>query len=176
MGFSAFIGKQLERLVRKYEFFGQRMIEVDEEWYLLRVYLLPRYDKASYYPGLYLHRFFRSDKDRELHNHPWEFALSFILSGGYQEERLVDGEVQVFDRKPFTFNIIRGDDFHRVRLNNEEEGCWTLFMSFNKYKSWGFLDATTNKFIHWRAFIEAKGERVVNGDYAIKPGQVWPNR
>ena len=40
-----------------------------------------------------LHRIHRPDADAHLHNHPWRTCRSFILSGGYTEERLVDGEV-----------------------------------------------------------------------------------
>lgn len=39
-------------------------------------------------PNLYLHRFLRPDEDGELHNHPWRWAVSVMLAGGYAEERL----------------------------------------------------------------------------------------
>lgn len=42
--------------------------------------------------GVYLHRFHRSDVDRELHSHPWAWSYSIILAGGYIEERRMPRE------------------------------------------------------------------------------------
>ena len=42
--------------------------------YLYRWFLLPRNPVAN----VYLHRFFRDDEDRALHDHPWPF-LSIVL-------------------------------------------------------------------------------------------------
>ena len=36
---------------------------------------------------VYLHRFERPDNDRHLHNHPWPWAVSLVLTGGYDEVR-----------------------------------------------------------------------------------------
>ncbi|MGN6103684.1 MAG: hypothetical protein ACTHU0_01140, partial [Kofleriaceae bacterium] len=62
-------------------------IETDGDPYLTRV-LLPRIR----IPGVcdfrpMLHRFHRPDVDQHLHNHPWKWAVSLILSGSYVEER-----------------------------------------------------------------------------------------
>lgn len=133
----------------------KRMIsDLDGNPYLMRMYILPdRGKETTFRPGLFLHKFFRSDDDRALHNHPWRFAISFILYGGYQEERLIDGKVKVFDRKPFTFNIIRANDFHRVKLNDEQEGCWSIFLAFDRTQEWGFLDIDTNEYLRWDIFV-----------------------
>ncbi len=81
--------------------------------------------------GVYLHRFRRSDDDLELHNHPWESSVSFVLAGGYTEERRCDkpdGSWEVVRRRiePGEINVIMADTFHRVDLI--EEDAWTLFL------------------------------------------------
>lgn len=37
--------------------------------------------------GIYLHKFHRGDDDLATHSHPWRWAVSLILAGGYREER-----------------------------------------------------------------------------------------
>lgn len=84
--------------------------------------------------GLYIHRFVASDPLRGLHDHPWSWSVSLILVGGYREVR--PGGVRCL--KPFRFNVIRGNDFHRVLLNDGEQ-AWTLFFHGPRTKGWGFL-------------------------------------
>lgn len=105
--------------------------------------------------SLYIHHFHRSDVDRELHNHPWEWALSFILSGGYREERRV-GRNRVIGRDvlPFTLNWITDKDFHRVDLL--EKDAWSLFLTGPKSYSWGFWSRNTGVFTPWREFLNTK--------------------
>jgi hypothetical protein len=102
--------------------------------------------------GLYIHRFHQSDIDQELHNHPWNWALSFVIAGGYIEERRNEFD-QVTQRgvKPLSFNFIRSTDFHRVDL--VEDDCWTLFLTGPKARSWGFWDRTTKVYTPWREFL-----------------------
>jgi len=116
--------------------------------YLLRVYLTPERNWwRTRLPGLYLHRFFRGDHDRELHNHPWDWALSFILRGGYTEYRK-DGRyapVREYILRPGRLNIIWKDTYHRVELHDSVTGCWTLFIAAPRAardpdeESWGFV-------------------------------------
>lgn len=107
--------------------------------------------------GVYLHRFHRSDEDQALHNHPWRWALSFVLAGGYREERRFGNQVVQRDVKPLSFNFIRDVDFHRVDLY--EHDCWSLFVVGPKISSWGFWDRKTRAFVPWREFItQLRGE------------------
>lgn len=92
----------------------------------------------------YLHRFVDSDPDRGLHDHPWGHAVSLVLTGGYDEVRLVDkslptAEVPTSTRRllPGRFNRLRGEDYHRVVLNGRP--AWTLFVHGPRVKGWGFL-------------------------------------
>lgn len=93
--------------------------------YLSRWYLLDRFREGKGI-AIFLHRFHRGDDDQELHNHPWVWSVSFILAGGYREERRLRGWakrfVHVREVRPWSFNVIRGDDFHRVDLY--EEDAW----------------------------------------------------
>jgi hypothetical protein len=98
-----------------------------------------------------VHRFCRSDEDGALHNHPWEQSVSFILAGGYIEERRVGDQVETRLHQPFDFNLISANDFHRVDLI--EDDCWTIFVSGKKTQSWGFWDRNTKIFKSWREFI-----------------------
>lgn len=84
----------------------------------------------------YLHRFVASDPDRGMHNHPWRWAFSLILSGWYYEQTSYG--VGIVRR----FNALTGDSFHRVILPTERgvHECWTLFAHRAKdAKQWGFL-------------------------------------
>jgi len=108
--------------------------------------------------GVYLHKFHRGDDDRALHNHPWMWARSLILVGGYVEERRVSfpwdtARYRVARRivRAGAYNRIDADDFHRVELL--EKDCWSLFIAGPKTGSWGFWDRVTNEFLHWRDFI-----------------------
>jgi hypothetical protein len=106
--------------------------------------------------GLYLHRFHRGDDDQELHCHPWRWACSLILSGGYREERRVRGTDRVETRivRPGSLNFIRSDDFHRVDLLEGE--AWSLFLVGPKFTGWGFWNRDTGTFTPWREFIARK--------------------
>jgi len=97
--------------------------------------------------SVYLHRFLASDPDRGLHDHPWNKAMGFILSGSYSELRLnkksnkAKDEANVIERHfhPGNTNHIRGNDFHRIILEQNKQ-VWTLFSHGPKIKNWGFLE------------------------------------
>jgi hypothetical protein len=93
-----------------------------------------------------LHRFVASDPGRGLHNHPWKHALSLVLSGTYEETRMLDSRADnvLHSRwlRPGRFNFISGDIFHRVNIPQDRE-CWSLFVHAPKAKSWGFSSKNT---------------------------------
>ena len=105
--------------------------------------------------GVYLHRFHRSDDDNALHNHPWGWARSLVLSGGYSEERRQEDGATVTRRtvRPGSWVRIDAEDFHRVDLL--EEDCWSLFIAGPK-TGWGFWEresGVNGPTIPWREFI-----------------------
>lgn len=115
--------------------------------YLERYYLVTVFGVR-----FYLHRFVASDPGRGLHDHPWPWAGSVVLSGFYFEI------TRAGVRTVRWINGLVGDSFHRVVLPNEHgqpwdmEGaplgaaqpCWTLFFHRAKYvKPWGFFRPIT---------------------------------
>lgn len=118
-----------------------RIIRTDGDPYLIRFYI--KYNRLL--PGIYLHKFLRSDKDRELHNHPWKWSFSLLLTEGYLEERWNGERVEKLERKAGTINIIRANDFHRVELL--DVGPWTLFISGPETQDWGFMNPETGVYI-----------------------------
>lgn len=89
----------------------------------------------------YLHHFRASDPDRGPHDHPWNWAASLVLAGGYLEERLADfgtRRVTSHHRRPGTINRLRAGDFHRVILGTRAE-AWTIFVHGPWVRSWGFI-------------------------------------
>ncbi len=133
--------------------------------YLSKYLLLGRFrDRAGV--KLHLHRFHRGDADRELHNHPWKWALSLILAGGYRETYLdlievagrTSRRVRHREVRPGDLNAIRPDTFHRVELLDGE--CWTLFLTGDVVQSWGFLTVATGAFQPWREFYRARQQAI----------------
>jgi len=110
----------------------------DQQPYLERYHVL----RLPFGYRVYLHRFVASDPGRGLHNHPWRHALSLVLSGSYQETRMLDARADnaLHSRwlRPWHFNFISGEVFHRVNIPRDTE-CWSLFIHAPKAKTWGFI-------------------------------------
>lgn len=125
--------------------------------YLKRWYVIPRNSRFN----IYLHKFCRSDDDRALHDHPWDF-WSFILKGGYTEHT-ADGAVR---RPRFSLAHRKAEHAHRVELDSDcnctEKGrvppglpcqeipAWTLFFTTAKRRNWGFH--CPRGWVHWEKF------------------------
>lgn len=107
--------------------------------------------------GLCIHRFHVGD-DGELHNHPWRWAISLILAGGYREDRRVilssrmPPGVDSKEFRPGDINVLTAETFHRVDLLDGE--CWSLILTGPKTHSWGFWDSLTGKYESWRDFLK----------------------
>lgn len=109
-------------------------------------------DDSSY--SLFLHRFGLDDED-DPHNHPWTWAVSFIFSGGYIEERYdpTTGKLEYFPRPAPCINFITHKDYHRVILVDGKP-AWSLFLTGRQVSSWGFIDRKTRKWIHWEKYFQ----------------------
>ena len=127
--------------------------------YLTRYYL---FLKDHFFGNIFIHHFHRSDLDMGknglglLHSHPF-YGLSFVISGGYVEERrLADDSVIRRVIKPLSFNFIGADDFHRVELLDEVNGAWSIFFTGKRSKkSWQFWDRITKEYIDWKNVVGA---------------------
>lgn len=122
---------------------------------------LSRYRVLGWMPGsdwrwpfsVYLHRFHLPDQDEALHNHPWKWAVSLILTGEYLE---VQPDTWLW-REPGSIRVIRDTDYHRVdRLRGE---TWTLFITGPKVKSWGFM-VPGRGHVPWRERLAERGIEV----------------
>lgn len=125
---------------------------------------LSRYRVLGWMPGdkrrwpfsIYLHHFHRPDLDEALHNHPWRWALSIVLTGGYCEARSWGAQW----RKPFTVELLRADTYHSItRLQGE---VWTLFIVGPKAQSWGFL-VSGRGHVPWRKRFAERGIPATEG-------------
>lgn len=114
----------------------------DDAPYLERYYLMTVFGIR-----LYIHRFVGSDPDRGLHDHPFSWAISLILSGWYFEQ--TRRGVKRFR----WINFLTSDSFHRVILPRDASAdmcrptpwhklpteCWSLFIHrADRAKRWGF--------------------------------------
>lgn len=84
-----------------------------------------------------IHRIHREDADEHMHNHPWSTAQFMIMSGGYTEDRLVNGEVQRTALMPGDVNTLTANTFHRVV--DVIDGTWTFGLVGDRCQDWGFL-------------------------------------
>lgn len=124
-----------------------RRIDLDSGRYLERYFLGDHLGRTWY-----LHRFVRNDSERHLHNHPWRYGWSLILTGWYDEEGAVDvcphagpaGMLTEIHRRHW-FNRIDGATAHRIVAARAE--TWTLVCHSGRQrlpdgslKGWGFFD------------------------------------
>lgn len=88
---------------------------------------------------LMLHKIHREDRDRHLHNHPWNTADFLILTGGYVEERLGDDGVTIQKRAllPGMVNRLTNRSFHRIVSIMHD--TWTIGLIGERVQDWGFL-------------------------------------
>ena len=102
-------------------------IRLDGEVYMRRWYPGPG-------PRLRYHEILRSDPDRDLHDHPWDFT-SLILEGAYVEIT-PDGE-----RRWQAGDVIRrrATDLHRLELDGGP--VWTQVRTGPVRRWWGFQTA-----------------------------------
>ena len=123
--------------------------------YLERWFVIPRNPLFN----IYLHRFWRSDDDRALHDHPW-WNLSLILSGGYVEHTIAAGGVNHrVERRSGAWAFRLGRAAHRIELLPGLEGqTITLFITGPRFREWGFHCPDAG-WRHWRDFTgEDSGE------------------
>lgn len=102
-----------------------------------------------------LHQFHRGDEDDALHSHPWRWALSLMLVGGYIEERMT----RKHRVRPGAVNFIRDSDFHRVDLVDGE--AWSLFVTGPKTGTWYFWDKKLPGLWQWRTYLSLSGREPV---------------
>jgi hypothetical protein len=106
--------------------------------------------KIKWLPSIRLHWIRREDRDRHLHDHPWD-ARTILLGGWYEEERLeLNGRVYYL-RKAGQSAKLRYGQYHRI-ICISQGGVWTMFITW-KYKGvWGFL--VDGKKVPWKQYLK----------------------
>lgn len=97
---------------------------------------------------LRLHNILRSDKGRDLHDHPFDF-ISIILRGSYTEITPGPDGTKVEKVWP-RFSVIRrkAEDLHALKLHAGP--VWTLVIAGQVRRKWGFM--TKNGWIPWTKY------------------------
>lgn len=118
--------------------FGAKMIW-REAPYMARIYLTPWWFPRQ----VFLHRILLSDNG--IHNHPYKWSCSLILTGGYLETRKWRESTLGFgwclqENSPKRWlNWIPAGAFHAIAL--DQGPVWTLFFCGPRDRDWGFLDS-----------------------------------
>lgn len=106
-------------------------------------------------PSVRIHHICRPDHDRHLHDHPWN-ARTIILCGWYREIRLLKSgdnyppiEVDYERTAGYTGRLLFGE-YHRI-TEVSPGGVWTLFITWKKRGTWGFLKE--GKKVPWREYL-----------------------
>lgn len=107
-----------------------------------------RTDKFS----IVLHKFHKSDSSDRLHNHGWTWGLSFVLTGGYVEESLVDGKIIKKTFRPLMINFFKSHEYHRVDLI--EKDAWTLFFRGPRKLEWFYKNRNTHEILNWNQHVK----------------------
>lgn len=120
-----------------------------------RWFVVPR----NTYRNVYLHRFYRSDDQSALHDHPWD-SMSWILSGRYRE--VMATEAPIREEGSISERLARQP--HRIELLTPEPVITLFFTGPTcrwRVKSeqptvyepeWGFHCANGWRF--WRDYVE----------------------
>jgi hypothetical protein len=110
--------------------------------------------------GIYLHKLCRSDAERHVHDHPWDFT-SVILSRGYFEFHQTETD------RHDTYDLVSGHFFawlprfsilrrraswaHRIELLSDDNSpVWTLVFRGKVRREWGFY--TEHGWVHHRRY------------------------
>lgn len=117
----------IERLLNRL-FEKKVIVNCERSPYLHRWYVL-RTKRVS----IFVHRFVRSDEDRALHDHPWNFIVIPLWRGCREHN-----DRGVRSVRPLFGTRFRGAEYrHRVELRDGKP-AWSLFIRFAKRREWGF--------------------------------------
>ena len=100
------------------------------------------------YHAIRLHCIVSADRDRDLHNHPFDFD-SLILAGWYFEH-VIDGFKINMEG---SWNHGRAGTFHRIGVV-PAGGVWTLFFMTKNSNDWGFL--VDGEFVKSAAYLRQR--------------------
>lgn len=86
--------------------------------------------------GVYIHRIYKADDDKFLHDHPWDY-FSMILKGSYTEMycNVIVNYTRRLDPGNWGFN--KATRFHKIYELNSES-VTTLFITCRRKRDWGY--------------------------------------
>lgn len=88
---------------------------------------------------VFIHHIPSGDHDRYMHTHPWRWAVSLILRGGYTEIRRSPGSVCQQWRSHPRWAIVSWCERTTHRILSVDPGTYTLFIAGPRTgKGWGF--------------------------------------
>ena len=136
--------------------------------YLRRFYLFRSSWIGKNFGDLYLHKIYRSDDDKDPHDHPWSFR-TFVLKGGYTDEGWqftdVDGTGNGYRRRKSVWDekvsapatrFRHRKHIHRVLLTDDKP-AWTLVFTTGYTRDakgnadWRFI--TEERAVPWREYL-----------------------
>lgn len=135
----------------KWAFMKRRLIGSEDSVYLDRMYVL-----VTPLFSIMFHRIFRPDKQRDLHDHPWNF-ISFVLRGRYTESVPCEGCAQHFETDHYAIrtvrwiNVKKAEDRHSIREVSRVP-VWTLVFTGPKKRTWGFWVDGGTKWVKWTEY------------------------
>lgn len=121
----------------------------------------PYLKRWSLFRRIHLHRFVGPDTNSAPHNHPWHWAFSVILRGGYEEEiwqQSESGEYETrrYVRKVGQVNQLMQSRYHLIQKLLRTP-TWTIMITSAPGTDWGFLDRRTGEehlqWIHWQEYL-----------------------
>ncbi len=151
---------------------GKRIF-VDGRLYMTRWHI--RGDGSGKGWELYVHQLQQPDSYRWLHNHPWSWFLTFVISGGYEQEILDLDTNEKRKQRISGFSLFRGQrKYHSIR-KLPKGNAWTLVIvpPKNGY-IWGYWNEDTNEHVPNESVIDASTYTVEFGPHqtmANHPGQ-----
>lgn len=98
--------------------------------------------------SLFVHFIYKEDKDKYLHNHPWNY-VGLVLKGSYTEET----ELGTRQAKLGTVSFGNRKFFHKI-LKINDGPVVTLFFVYGKYIDWGYK--SENGFVESKDYRKSK--------------------
>jgi len=111
----------------------------------------------SKWPSVRLHKIMRPDRDRHMHDHPWD-ARTIILQGWYREERLerryhflgYQSKIVRAYRYAGETATLKFGEYHKI-TDVPDEGVWTMFITWKYMGTWGFM--VDGQKVQWRKYL-----------------------
>lgn len=132
-----------------------RRITVDGLPYLDR-YTLFGYspnDRREFPANVYLHHFRAPDKAPHLHSHPWPWARSLILNGGYLERRMMATGMGSAWLAAGTEVDLTSDTYHSIDALAPDTETWSLFVTAGGPRTpWGFWVPEHGGYMHHKEY------------------------